>query len=62
MLDCVLTGQSWSVISGEKEGAKVEVREGVYDRLSEGTFETAAEAHAAEKGCVFTSWGGKARS
>lgn len=49
VLDCVFDRAELVRYIREKEGAKVEVREGVYDRLSEGTFETAAEAHMEEK-------------
>ena len=49
VLDCVFDRAELVRYIREKEGAKVEVREGVYDRLSEGTFETAAESHMEEK-------------
>ncbi len=49
VLDCVFDRAELVRYIREKEGAKVEFREGVYDRLSEGSFETTAKVHAAEK-------------
>lgn len=46
VLDCVFDRAELVRYIREKEGAKVEVREGVYDRLSEGTFEATSKTSA----------------
>ena len=63
VLDCVFDRAELVRYIREKEGGKSEFREGVYDRLSEGSFENNSKgACDRKKAAYLPAWGGKARS
>ena len=57
-----LTGQSWSVISGKRKGQKSKSGKVCMTVFQRGLLKQQRRRIWKKKGCVFTSWGGKARS